>query len=209
MNKAHATVVAPPPALLKLRLIQLRPDRYGCVKYLFLPLALLIAVIPGKGTVNADLRALIIFITACLLVLYAGYAIWKERGPYFAEIGQLVSSIGELTLTVEGHETSFGLHPATRVMLTYRGFKNEALTTHIWATGIDNFIQIDGGETYRFEMPTEQAQEALRQELRRWYHLNVKVKEQRQDGPTFLLHRGLSYEQIQAYKQEFGVSLYG
>jgi hypothetical protein len=209
MDKSHAMVAALPPALLKLRLIQLRPERYGWIKYLFLPLVLLIAVIPDKGTVNADLRALQVFITACLLVLYAGYAIWKERGPYFTEIGQLASSIDELMLTVEGHDTSFGLHPATQVMLTYRGFNNEVLTTRIRTTGIDNFIQINRGETYRFEMPSEQAQEALRRELRRWYHLKVKVKEQRQDGPTFLLHRGLSYEQIQAYKQGFGVGLYG
>jgi len=209
MNEAHTMIAALPPALLKLRLIRLRPERYGWIKHLFLPLVLLIAVIPDKGTVNADLRALHVFIIACLLVLYTGCAIWKERGPGFAEIGQLVSSTDELTLTVEEYETSFALHPATQVMLTHRGFKDEVLTTRIWATGIDNFIQIDGGETYRFEMPTEQAQEALRRELRRWYHLKVKVKEQRQDGPTFLLHRGLSYEQIQAYKQEFGVGLYG
>jgi len=44
--------------------------------------------------------------------------------------------------------------------------------------------------------------------LRSWYHRRISIKEYCQDSRTFLLGRNLSYEQIQAYKQEFGVSLY-
>lgn len=123
--------------------------------------------------------------------------------------GYLLSTSDTLVLAIGEQEEAFPINALTSVEITYRGFKRERPTNRIRAGGIDNFIQVNGGETYRFEMLTEQARENLRQELRRWYLLKVKLKEHHQDGPTFLLHRGLSYEQIQAYKQEFGVSLYG
>lgn len=132
---------------------------------------------------------------------------WPD--PIILEQGYLTTALNGVTLTVGGQETTFPLLPATSVKLTYQGFKGEQLAPRIWASGIDNFIQFNDGETYRFEVLTEQAQANLRNELRRWYLLKVKLKEHRRDGPTFLLHRDLSYEQIQAYKQEFGVGLYG
>ncbi len=112
-------------------------------------------------------------------------------------------------LTVNGQHNRFSLDASTQVRLSYQGFKNEQLAPRIWASGVDNFIRINGGETYCFAVPTERVQTSLRAELRRWYLGNVAVKEHRRDGPTFLLHRDLSYEQIQAYKKEFGVELYG
>lgn len=132
---------------------------------------------------------------------------WPD--PEILAAGYLTTAIDSVTLTIGGQGITFPLQASTAVRITYQGFKGEQLAPRIRATGIDNFIQIDGGETYRFEMPTEQAAANLRNELRRWYLLKVKVKEHRRDGPTSLLHRDLSYEQIQAYKQEFGVSLYG
>jgi hypothetical protein len=182
------------------------------MRYVVLSLVAAVAVWPSQGEVAAGVRALLVCATTWVLGLYLGYELLNFLGvfgPNQIELGYLTSCEDALTLTIGGTEVYFPLDTSTVIELTYRGFKNEALTPRIRATGIDNFIQINGGETYRFEILTELAQENLRVELRRWYLRKVVVKEHRQDGRTFLLHRNLSYEQIQAYKQEFGVNLYG
>lgn len=143
---------------------------------------------------------------------YLGHELFKFVGllrPHLVEVGQLTSSEDQLMLTLRTQQRAFALNSTTRVHIDYRGYRNECITHRIRATGIDNFIRINDSRNFRFEMPTEEAQEDLRTELRRWYLRRVHLKENRQDGPTFLLHRNLSYEQIQDYKREFGVSLYG
>lgn len=207
---AQAVLSLGPPKL-RLRLIRLHPPKYGWVRYAGILLVAAVAVCPAHGGMAAW-RALLVYATACTLGLYLGYELLRAfeiLGSNRVELGHLTSGEEELTLSIDGQETRFPLDTLTSVELTYRGFKNEALTHRIRATGLDNFIQMNGGETYRFEVLTEWAQENLRVELRRWYLRKVSVKEHRQGGPTFLLHRNLSYEQIQAYKQEFGVNLYG
>ena len=148
----------------------------------------------------------------CAFIGWIGvHALIKRSWParFILKEGYLVGTIDSIMVSIGGRESFFPIDAFTAVEITYRGFKDERLTQRISASGFDNFIRLNSGETYRFEVLSEQAQENLRNELRRWYLLKVKVKEYRQDGPTFLLHRNLSYEQIQAYKQEFGVNLYG
>jgi hypothetical protein len=208
---AQAVLAVGPPRL-QLRLIRPRPRKFGWAKYVLVALVAAVAVCPASSEAMAALRAGLVTFTACALALYLGYKLRQAGGLVGAglvEIGHVTADEEALTLRVDGQQSRFLLDASTLVELTYRGFKNEALTTRISATGIDNFIQINRGETYRFEVLTEPAQENLRVALRHWYQRKVAVKEHRQDGPTFLLHRNLSYEQIQAYKREFGVNLYG
>ncbi len=181
---------------------------------------------PGKGRALQYLSLLWLAVcyygTFLLLgnAVAAGFAflswlaifLWiKKRwpSPRMVAEGALSSKSHELQLLIHDKQQVFQIDETLQITITYQGFRGEQLAPRIWASGFDNFIQFNDGETYRFEMPTEQAQENLRGELRRWYLLKVRLKEHRRDGPTFLLHRDLSYEQIQAYKQEFGVSLYG
>ncbi|OGX83556.1 hypothetical protein BEN49_02015 [Hymenobacter coccineus] len=133
----------------------------------------------------------------------------KKAWPTTVAAGQLLCFDDEIILAIDSQPTSYPLDPTTAVFLTYQGFKGEPLAPRTRASGTDNFIQINDGPTYQFAVLTEQAQQTLRTELHHWYLRRVKVKEHRRDGPTFLLYRDLSYEQIQEYKREFGVSLYG
>lgn len=133
----------------------------------------------------------------------------RSAWPTVVKAGQLLCFDEALMLSIDKRQIHYPLDSATAVLLTYQGFKGEYLAPRTRASGTDNFIQIDDGQAYQFAVLTEQAQQQLRTELHRWYLRKVKVKEYRQDGPTFLLHRDLSYEQIQGYKREFGVGLYG
>ena len=191
---------------LKLRLLLLdtgKARRFLYLSLLILPLGYPLNWITSMGSTAAF---------GCAFIGWIGvYTLIKRSWParFILKEGYLVGTIDSIMVSIGGRESFFPIDAFTAVEITYRGFKDERLTQRISASGFDNFIRLNSGETYRFEVLSEQAQENLRNELRRWYLLKVKVKEYRQDGPTFLLHRNLSYEQIQAYKQEFGVNLYG
>ncbi|MDO7849125.1 hypothetical protein Q5H92_22370 [Hymenobacter sp. M29] len=194
-----------PPVKLRLLLVDTaKARRLMYLSLLVIPLGYPMVWLLGRGSGVA------VFICAFICWLGMFFFIrknWPDR--FITAEGHLLSTGKELLLNIGQQRITFPLNAATTVEITYRGFKGEHLTNRITASGIDNFIQFNEGEVYRFEVLTAQAQETLRNEVRRWYHLKVQVKEWRRDGPTFLLHRDLSYEQIQAYKQEFGVGLYG
>jgi hypothetical protein len=199
------------PPTIKLRLLRQRPERKRWMPWVLGLLWCTLLFWPGHGARIQEWWSLLAFLSSASSLVYCGYLVLERMlsGPTETEVGSLTTAARQVVLCVDGRETSYALDASLRVILTYQGFRNEHLAPRIRASGIDNFIQLNEGEFYRFEVLTEQAQENLRRELRRWYHLKVKIKEHRRDGLTFLLHRDLSYEQIQAYKQEFGVSLYG
>ena len=155
--------------------------------------------------------SVLLLLALVISLLYGAYRMWEwwRDGPEKPPVGYLDFAPAYLFLCLDGIETAHALDARLRLKLEYHGYKGESLGSRHPAPGDLNFIQIEGGERLAFEVPDKHREQLLRQELRRWYHLDVKLKEYRQHSPTFLLHRNLSYEQIQAYKREFGVSLYG
>ena len=202
---AEAAQVFLKPASVKLRLIL--ADTSKARRLMFMSLLIIPLGYPLQWMLGvASSVAFGCSFLCCVGVFFLFKKCWPAK--FILEEGYLTSSDDALAFRIGEQEILLPLNATTTVELTYQGFEGERLTTRIRASGVDTFIQLNGGKTYRFEMPSEGQQELLRNELRRWYHLKVRVKEHRSDGLTFLLHRDLSYEQIQSYKQEFGVSLH-
>lgn len=146
----------------------------------------------------------------CLFCLSAlGISIFV-LGPDSIPIGWLRCYPNRLAVVAaNGAESaSYVLDPSTSVTINYRGFENEQLTPRIRATGYDNFISFNDGPSYAFHIPDELTQEYLRTELRNWHLHKVQLKEYRRGGRTLLLYKEPTYEQLQQFKSELGVSLY-
>lgn len=93
------------------------------------------------------------------------------------------------------------------VAIWYNGYEGEMIGRTV-LSGYENFISVGKGPRYRFWTPSPDEAIGLRAVLRAWYHRRIRLKEYCHDSRTFLLERDLSYEQIQAYKQKFGVGLF-
>ncbi|MGI4761734.1 MAG: hypothetical protein ACRYF0_13575 [Janthinobacterium lividum] len=114
----------------------------------------------------------------------------------------------KLVMRMDEAEQQWPLLASTRVSLRYQGFRHESLGGRMHASGIDNFIQVDDGPEYAFAVPNEAIQATLRRELRHWYERKVQLREFRWGNRTIFLYKEPSYEQLQAFKKEFGISLY-
>ena len=123
--------------------------------------------------------------------------------------GRLLFFADKLVLVAGTRQMAFPLLPATRIIIHYRGYANERLGPRAYASGHDNSIQLADGPVYHFTVANEAAQSTLRAELKNWYLRRVGLQEYRLGNRTLLLYAALTYEQLQRYKQELGVALYG
>jgi hypothetical protein len=123
-------------------------------------------------------------------------------------VGQLLFFADKLVLLEGARQTTFPLAPTTHITVRYQGYKGERLGPRAYASGHDNTITLATGPAYHFAIGNEAMQNTLRTELKNWYLRQVTLKEYRLGSRTLLLQPALTYEQLQRYKQELGVSLY-
>lgn len=74
---------------------------------------------------------------------------------------------------------------------------------------IDNYVQAGSWPAYSVRLRHPREQQRLVQLLQCWYERRIPVRETYQGQRTFLLNPNMSYEEIQAFKQRYGVTLYG
>lgn len=123
-------------------------------------------------------------------------------------VGRLLFFSDKLVLLEGDRQTTFPLASTTQITLRYQGYQGERLGPRAYASGHGNTIQLAAGPTYHFAIGNEAMQNTLRAEFKNWYLRQVNLKEYRLGSRTLLLHSALTYEQLQRYKQELGVSLY-
>ena len=123
-------------------------------------------------------------------------------------VGRLLFFADKLVLLEGARQTTFPLAPTTQITIRYQGYKGERLGPRAYASGHGNTIILATGPAYHFAIGNEATQNTLRTELKNWYLRQVTLKEYRLGSRTLLLHPALTYEQLQRYKQELGVSLY-
>lgn len=142
-----------------------------------------------------------------LITLLVGKLLYPAAG--ITVIGTLTLAPEELWLQLIDHPAQqLSLqHDITHVTIRYEGYAGE-LVGRTNLSGIENFISLNKGPNLRFWVPDEWVTLDLQTILRSWYLRKVPLREYCMDSRTFLLTRDLSYEQIQIYKREFGVSLY-
>jgi|GEM_PF-4968092 len=206
----NAEAVLGPP-LYELQLVRLRPKRMmlrwlvPLVSMVFGTLAILVAKASHSTVLTNSLIVLVMVVLS---------AWWGIRALYYPMAGLEV--IGTLALWPEevaisndsqGSQRIRLMPGATPVVIDYHGYQNERIGRNS-LEGYNNFITIDHQHTYRFWAFDASVVTGLQNVLRSWYAHHIPVKEYCQDSRTFLLERDLSYEQIQAYKKEFGVSLF-
>lgn len=188
-----------------LRLVHTQSGRFRWLHYLvLLSIPLLITVLAALGLSKGATG----FATMLAYLILAAITQFLFPVQILTEVGQLLSFDDELVLQTQRGEQRFPLTAATVIKLTYRGYKNDYLAPRIYADGLRNFIQLNGGEEYQFVMPNEREQEQLRRELRRWYIHKVALREYRYQNRTFLLYADPSYEQSREFQQEFKIKLY-
>ena len=146
-----------------------------------------------------------------LLVVISWLAIVRQYYPVagIAVTGTLTLKSNELVLRLgQDADQQLDLGPAgPPIIIRYEGYAGEQVG-RVSFEGTENFISIDNSPLHRFWIPDDSVTMGLQALLSSWYARKIPVKEYCQDSRTFLLERNLSYEQIQAYKREFGVSLY-
>ena len=148
------------------------------------------------------------------LVLVAAFFLFTSLHRLYLEagivvVGTLAIQPNELLVQRENQlPQRFSLwQNAPRLVIHYEGYCGERLGRTTFS-GVENFISLNDGPLLRFWVPDETVTLDLQTILRSWYLRKLPVKEYCQDSRTFLLTRDLSYEQIQIYKREFGVTLY-
>ncbi|MET4109065.1 hypothetical protein [Hymenobacter sp. UYP22] len=72
----------------------------------------------------------------------------------------------------------------------------------------DNRIQAGSWPSCFVRLRQPHEQQRLVQLLQTWYEQRIPLKESYQGQRTFLLNPNMSYEEIQAFKQRYGVTLY-
>jgi hypothetical protein len=147
----------------------------------------------------------IALIVALLSIAFAGFR-WPTAKATPA--GRLLFFSDKLTVRTGSEELTIALLPATTIIVTYQGYANERLGAKAYASGYNNYIQLNDGPRHAFMVANEATQNTLKSELRHWYLRKVKLKEYRQGSRTILLLPTPSYEQLQQLKHELGVSLY-
>ncbi|MGI4872303.1 MAG: hypothetical protein ACRYFX_14140 [Janthinobacterium lividum] len=141
-----------------------------------------------------------------LALLLVGLAKSKPFKPLAT--GYLLFFENRVEVRVSGNSQQWLLDSTTRVSLRYQGFRREHLGGRMWATGTNNFLTLPDGAEHAFYVADAAVQTALRRELRHWYQRKVQLKEYRWGSRTILLYKNPSYEQLQEFKREFGISLY-
>jgi hypothetical protein len=124
------------------------------------------------------------------------------------QVGQLLVFEDCLRLEAGATVSTYPLDTTMRIRFRYQGYWGESLGGRHHASGILNFIQLNDGPEYAFDIPHAARESTLREELRRWYLRRVQLKEYRQGNRTVLLTRSLNDEQVQQYQREFGIRLY-
>jgi len=73
---------------------------------------------------------------------------------------------------------------------------------------IDNYVQAGSWPRYCVRLRHPREQQRLLQLLHSWYERRIPLKESYQSQRTFLLNPNMSYNEIQAFKLRYGVTLY-
>jgi hypothetical protein len=147
----------------------------------------------------------IALIVALLSIAFAGFK-WPTAKA--APVGRLLFFSDKLVVQTGAEQLMVALAPTTSVIVNYQGYANERLGSKSYASGYNNYIQLNDGPKYAFVIANEATQNTLKGELRHWYLRKVKLKEYRQGSRTILLLTTPTYEQLQQLKHELGVSLY-
>ncbi|RTQ47442.1 hypothetical protein EJV47_18625 [Hymenobacter gummosus] len=136
---------------------------------------------------------------------WAGSRLLAGTGPQ--EAGQLL--LGPERLKIVGRAEPWGrnLGPHSRLTLKYGGYRG-LHRGRVRFDGTTNYLQLDAEPPLRFLLRDEQALQQLRAALQGWYEQGVPVREYCFNDRTFLLNPDMSYEEIQAFKLRYGVSLY-
>ncbi|RSK43697.1 hypothetical protein [Hymenobacter rigui] len=127
-------------------------------------------------------------------------------------------AIGSLLLTPEALYLKLGeqaeqliVDGYTPLRLTIAEPEVTPLDTSLFPSRIQasNYIQAGSWHTYSFRLRHQREQQRLIQLLHCWYEQRIPLKESYEGQRTFLLNPTMSYEEIQAFKQRYGVTLYG
>ncbi|KUG05949.1 hypothetical protein ASU33_00780 [Solirubrum puertoriconensis] len=122
--------------------------------------------------------------------------------------------VGVLTLTADvayrechGRIEEQSLHVGSPIQLDYCGYLQAAFRW-VGSPG-ETTIRIGQWPEMAVRIRQQQQAQTLQQLLQAWYERRVPVWEMVGGQRTFLLKQNLSYEQIRAFEQQYGVKLYG
>ena len=147
----------------------------------------------------------IALIVALLSIAFAGLR-WPTAKT--TPVGRLLFFSNKLLVQTGAEQVTIALLPATTITVHYQGYANERLGSKLYASGYNNYIQLNDGPKYAFMIANAATQDTLKGELRHWYLRKVRLKEYRQGSRTILLLATPTYEQLQQLQHELGVSLY-
>lgn len=147
-------------------------------------------------------------IALIVALLSIAFTSFKWPTAKAAPVGHLLFFSDKLVVRTGSEQLTVALVPTTSITVNYQGYANERLGGKAYASGYNNYIQLDDGPKYAFMIANEATQNTLKGELRHWYLRKVKLKEYRQGSRTILLLATPTYEHLQQLKHELGVSLY-
>lgn len=128
-----------------------------------------------------------------------------------ADIGSLLLTPEALYLKLREQNDCMILDGHTLLQLTIAEPQISPSTTNIFSGRIqtENRIQVGTWGVFSVRLRHPREQQRLIQLLQSWYEQRIPVRESYQGQRTFLLKSNMSYEEIQAFKQRYGVKLYG